>query len=300
MPDGVMSVHDEEKAEFTIMVACESYCSPDIVLDALARLSDFNGYLDWGLPSIPDPHNLVDDMDLVLIITDKASLPRAMDRSVRYKHLEQPHILVYLRNEEEDAQAEEIPGLIVLRPQLAMELSSLAQALLLPAISQGLVCIDWMDTRHVLLLGGRILLVTASGDQVKTAIKEAVTKLRKQTAGRHVLGLQGSILCNSGKLATRDPLDLLSACREITGEEATLVVSAPFLNWPDIDHCEVRVIAKIECTGTSSQRDLPATRRTPSRPEMPECSMALTASFATPCGTCPVATCLLAESQWRT
>jgi len=81
-----------------------------------------------------------------------------------------------------------------------------------------------------------------------------MSHLQSCASGRSINGLQAAIICHERKLATRHAGDLLWACKDVAGEDTTLIVAAPLLDWPDIDSYEVRLFAKIECAG---QSDIP-------------------------------------------
>lgn len=247
MPDGgVLAFDSNEVCEFTITVGCECYSSLELVGHALAQLPDFNGNLAWDAPCTPDPAKGVSDAELVLIVSDQASLQMAIDRWSTYKKLKQASILIYLQGDE-DVSAEEIPGLILPRSQLAAGFSTLTKALFTPVIPQGLICIDWADTRHILVMDGQMVMEEATGSELETVIDAAVTRLRKRASGRSIQGLQASILCSPNKLAMRHVHRLNSACKLVTNEEAILIIGAPFLDWPDADYYEVRIAARIAC-----------------------------------------------------
>jgi len=247
MPDGSVFVSDSnEVTEFIITVGCECYSSLELVRHALAQLPNFNGNLAWGAPCTPGPATEVSDAELVLIVSDQASLQMAIDRWLTYKKLKQASILIYLQGDE-DVWAEEVPGLILPRSQLAAGLSTLTKALFTPVIPQGLICIDWADTRHILVMDGQMVMEKAIGSEPEAVINAAVTRLQKRASGRSIHGLQASILCSQNKLAVRHVHRLNSACKMATSEGSILIIGAPFLDWPDADYYEVRLIARIEC-----------------------------------------------------
>lgn len=248
MSNSGVFIPDDEVTQFKITVACECYSDQGLVQDALTQLPDLNGKLVWGFPRTPDPLKFI-DTDLVLIVSDRANLLTAIGRSIIYKHLEQAHILIYLQEGADDVPIEAIPGLILPRSQLAAGLLNLVQMLLEPTITQGLVGIDWADTRTILAMGDQIVMEKASADQPYAAIKAAVSQLQARASGRAIHGLQAAILCHEGRLATRYISDLLWACKDAADEDTTLIVAAPLLDWPDIDYYEVRLFAKIDCAG---------------------------------------------------
>lgn len=247
MPDSDLFISDDEVTEFKITVACECYSSLDLVRDELTQLPDFNGELVWGSPCTPDPHKLMRDAEVVLIVSDRASLLMAIGRALLYKQSGQAHILIYLQDEivvPDDA----IPGLILPRSQLATGLFDLIQMLFAPVIPEGLVGIDWADVLTILAMGDQIVMEKASGSQPEGVIEAAVTQLRSRASGRVIHGLQASFLCSPYKLLTRYPRDLMLACKDTAGENTSILVAAPLLDWPDTDYYEVRLFAKVECT----------------------------------------------------
>ena len=251
MPDsGVLTTDVDQVSDLTITVACECYSSLSLIRDVLVRQSDLNGALVWGTPATPDPDKRKHEAELVLVVSDKANLPRAIERSSSYKQQGQAAILIYLQDEVGDS-SEEIPGLTLSCDNLDAALTRLTKALFAPVIPQGLVCIDWADTRHILILDGRIVMEEASGNQPVDVIDAVVARLQARAFGRSIQGVQASILCCQDKLAMSHVLHLLSACKAVTGEDATLIVGAPFLDCPDSDHYEVRLIASVELRGTS-------------------------------------------------
>lgn len=246
MQDSGVSIPDDEVTQDKITVACECYSDQGLVQYALTQLPDLNGKLVWGVPCTPDPLKFI-DTDLVLIVSDRANLLTAIGRSIIYKHLEQAHILIYLQEGEDDVPAEAIPGLILPRSQLAAGLLNLVQMLLEPMITQGLVGIDWADTRNTLTTCDQIVMEKASAAQPEAAIKAAVSQLQARASGRAIHGLQAAILCHEGRLAMRSVGDLLWACKDASDEDTTLVVAAPLLDWPDNDNYEVRLFARVNC-----------------------------------------------------
>jgi hypothetical protein len=182
---------------------------------------------------------------LVLVVSGEESLSQAISRVSDYKQLEQSVILIYLRNDEGIVE-EEVPGLALDTANLAAGLLRLTQALFAPVIPQGLVCIDWGDTRHLLEAGGQIILGDVSGPEPAQLIEAAVSRLKRQASGRSIRGIQASVFCGPDNLSMCHVLDLLAACKEAAGEEATLIMGAPFLDWGKSVPCEVRLLAKVE------------------------------------------------------
>ena len=247
MPDsGVLVFDSDEVSEFTITVACECHNDVEIVGKALAQLPAFNGNLAWGSPHKPDPAKLVSDSELVLIVSDKAHLAVAIDRWAAYRQAEQASLLVYLQDDE-DGLAKQIPGLSLSRSCLASGFTALTHALFTPVIPQGLVCIDWADTRHLFVMDGQMVVTEASGSQPELAIDAAVTRLRELASGRHILGLQASILYGR-KLTMRHVHHLVSACKAMLEEDRLLIVGSPFLDCPAFGQCEVRIAARVACS----------------------------------------------------
>jgi hypothetical protein len=247
MPDsGVLVFDSDEVSEFTITVACECYSHLEIVEDALTQLPDFNGHLAWGTPCKPDLAKRVSDADLMLIVSDKAHLPAAIDRWSAYRQVKQASLLIYLQNNE-DGLTEQIPGLSLPPSHLASGLTTLTHALFTPVIPHGLVCIDWADTRYILVMDGQMIVAEASGSQPELVIEAAVARLREQASGRSVLGLQASILYGHNSLAMRQIHHLASTCKEIVDEEGIVIVGAPTLDWPGPGRYEVRIAARVEC-----------------------------------------------------
>lgn len=250
-------VTHDEASEFQIMVACECYSDPGHVRNALAQLPDLNGKLIWGDPRVPDPLKLI-DADMVLIVSDRANLLTAMGRSTIYKHLGWAHLLVYLQDETEDVPTEVIPGLILPHSQLATGLLSLTQILIESVITPGLVGVDWADVRNILTMGGQVVMERASSTRhPEEAIKRAVSQLQAQTAGRAIHGLQAAILSNGSKMPTNSISHLSWACKDglplpdkdSDGYDAYFIVAAPLLDWLDDDYYEVRLFARVECSG---------------------------------------------------
>ncbi|MFZ3262150.1 MAG: hypothetical protein WA135_14850 [Thiobacillus sp.] len=252
---------DDEVTEPKILIACECYGHPDDVRDALSGLPDF-GKLDWGAPCTPAPFKLI-DAELVLILSDKASLLMAIGRSVLYQRAGRAHVLIYLQDETEDVPAEVIPALVLLRSQLAAGLLNLTQIILEPVITPGFVGIDWGDVRNILNMGGQVVMERASSTgQPEEAIKRAVSQLQARTAGCAIHGLQAAIISN-GKMPMKSISDLSWACRDnlrfpdkdSVGYDTYFIVAAPLLDWLDDDY-EVRLFAKIECTNVHWPSDL--------------------------------------------
>ena len=246
MPDsGVLVSDSDEVGEFTITVACECYSHPQIVGDALTQLPDFNGHLAWEAPCKPDLAKWASDVELVLIVSDQANLAAAIKRWSEYQRLEQASLLVYLQDDE-GGLAEQIPGLSLPRSRLASGLTSLTHALFTPVIPHGIVCIDWADTRHLLVLDGQLVVVDASGSEPESAIEAAVAGLRERASGRRILALQASILYGR-KMKMRHAHDVMSACKAMLEEDRLLIVGAPFLDWHEFGRCGVRIAARIAC-----------------------------------------------------
>jgi hypothetical protein len=248
MPDGTSPADVvNESLEFTIRVACECYCRPDLVRAALHQQPGMNGCLAWGPPESPDSDEIARDAELVLIVADKDALPAALDRVSRYKQRGRQvpsHLLLYLQDEG-DVPAGEISGLILRRSQLPAALSRLTRAVFEPVIPHGLVCVDWADTRHILDMEGQVVIEEASASRLEDAVASVMTRLRQHAAGRPVLGMQASIICDPSRLAMRYVHDLLSACRQETDEDATVIMAAPVLDRPGRDDYEVRLFARV-------------------------------------------------------
>lgn len=248
MPDsGVLVSDSDQVSEFTITVACECYSHLDIVGDVLTQLPDFNGNLVWGAPCKPDLAKRVSDTDLVLIVSDKANLPAAIDRWSAYRQAKPTSLLIYLQDDE-DGLAEQIPGLSLPRSHLASGLTSLTHALFTPVIPHGMVCIDWADTRHILVMDGQMVVAEASGSEPESAIDAAVAQLSDLASGRPILGLQASILCGHNALKMRQFHHLVSACKAVMEEDGFLFVGVPSLDWPEPGRYEVRIAARIACS----------------------------------------------------
>lgn len=247
MPDSDVFTSDvDQVSDLTITVACECYSSLSVIRDVLVRQSELNGALAWCTPVTPTPDNWKREAELVLVVSDKANLSRAIERSSSYKQQGQAACLLYLQDVAGDS-SEAIPGLTLSSKNLDADLARLSKALFAPVTPQGLVCIDWADTRHILLLDGQILIEEASGSQPVDVIDAVVARLQARASGRPILGMQASILCRQDKLAMSHVHHLLSACKEVASEDATLIVGAPFLDWPESDHYEVRLIASVAC-----------------------------------------------------
>jgi len=250
MPDGTTPTQFiDESVAFTVKVACECYCSLDLVRDALSQLPVCNGALAWSAPRMPDQDTLDTNSDVVLIVSDRDTLAQAIDRSSRYKELgrEAPsHVLIYLQDNE-NVSAGDIAGLTLRREHLATGLTSLTRAAFLPIIPQGLICVDWCDTRHILEMAGQVVIEEASGSRIEEVIESAIARLHDSATGRPIHGMQASILCSSGKLANRYVARLSDACKGITRDDATIILAAPWMDWPDDDYYEVRIFARVEC-----------------------------------------------------
>lgn len=248
MPDGTSPADVvNESLEFTIRVACECYCSLDLVRAALYQQPVMNGCLVWGAPKIPDSDEIDRNAELVLIVADRDSLPAALDRASRYKQRGSQipsHLLLYLQDEG-GVPTDEVSGLILLRSQLTAGLSRLTRAAFEPVIPHGLVCVDWADTCHILDMEGQVVIEEASGSRLHDAIESVMTRLRQHAAGHPVLGMQASIICDPSMLAMRYVHDLLSACKQETDEDATLIIAAPLVDRPGRDDYEVRLFARI-------------------------------------------------------
>lgn len=256
-------VTHDEASEFKIMVACECYSDQGHVRDALAQLPDLNGKLIWGNPRVPDPLKLI-DADMVLIVSDRPNLLTAIGQSVIYKNLGLAHLLVYVQGDT-DLPAEAIPGLILARSQLADGLLNLTQILLESTLTQGLVGVDWADTCNLLAMGGQAVMERASSTrQPEEAIKRAVSQLQARTTGRAIHGLQAAILSNGSKMPTKSISDLSWACKDILplpdkdsdGYDTHFIVAAPLLDWLDDNYYEVRLFARVECSGARWPSDL--------------------------------------------
>lgn len=248
MPDGVSPADvANESLEFTIRVVCECYCSFDIVREALHKVPVMNGCLVWGAPHTPDSDEIAREAEIVLIVADKDTLPAALERASRYKqHGRQvsSHLLLCLQDKEE-VPAAEVSGLVLPRTQLAAGLSRLTRAVFEPVIPHGLICVDWADTCHILDMEGQVVTDEASGSRLEDAIESVMFRLRQHAAGRPVLGMQASIICDPSRLAIRYVRDLLSACRQVMDEDATLIIAVPLVDRPGRDDYEVRLFARI-------------------------------------------------------
>lgn len=247
MPDsGLFVSAGDEVGEYTITIACECYGHRELVGRILAKLPDFNGELVWGAPCTPDPGSVMGDADLVLVVSDKRSLAMGIARISTYRLLEQAALLVYLQDGDAVLK-EEIPGLMLPASSLAAGFFTLVGALFTPVIPPGSVCIEWVDTRHILLMAGQMVIEEARGPELEAVIEDALARLRESASGRKILGLQASILCRRDKLAARHVCRLASACREVIDGDTAFFIGAPFLERFESEHYEVRLAAKIAC-----------------------------------------------------
>lgn len=244
MPDGdAFALDVEEDIDFTIHVACECYCDLELVQDAVARQPDFKGAIAIAAPCVPDPASLSEAADLVLVIADKASLAPALARVAAYRQINQATLLVYLQDREQPSP--DIPGLAVLRSELPVGMTRLAQTLIMPVIPQGFICVDWADTRHILDLDGRALVEEAFGSQPEDLMRRVIDRLEERAMGGPISGMQVAISCSSGALKMRRVHELRLACKEAMPEDGTLIVAVPFLDWPESDHVEIRAFAMV-------------------------------------------------------
>lgn len=252
MPDGNASALDIlDDIDFTIQIACECYYDLELVRDAVARQPDFKGAIALSAPCVPDSASLIEDADLVLVVADKESLALAMVRLAAYKQIKQTTLLIYLQDNEQPS-SQEILGLTIPRSQLPAGITRVMQALVEPVIPQGLICVDWCDSKHVLELEGQTLIEEAFGSQPEDLMQRALGRLQAHAAGRPIQGMQVSISCSTNSLKVRLVHTLLTACKEVMGDDATLIVAAPFLDWPKFDHFEIRLFAKL---GGSKQQE---------------------------------------------
>lgn len=263
MTDSDVFALDDGVPAIKIRIACECYSDTNLVQEALTGLPDLNGELEWGSPRTPDPLKLI-EAELVLIVSDRANLLTAIGRSVIYKTLGLAHLLVYVQGDAE-LPDEVIPGLILARSQLADGLLNLTQILLESTLTQGLVGVDWADTCNFLTMGGQVVMERASSTrQPEDAIKSAVRQLQARTAGRAIHGLQAAILSNGAKMPTKSISDLSWACKDglllpdkdSDGYDTYFIVAAPLMDWLDDDYYEVRLFARVECTGARWPSDL--------------------------------------------
>lgn len=250
MPDGTAPPSvEEEEVDFAIRIACECYCNLDLVREALSRQPVMNGALAWGLPRTPGSAETAPDADLVLIIADHGSLGAAMTRSLIYKQAGRrlpSHLLIYLQDEGA-VSPQKFSGLILPRTQLATGLSSLTRVILEPLVPQGLICVDWADTRHILDMDGLVVIEEASAARFEDAVDSMMTRLRSCAACRPVEGVQASLLCDTGKLRARNVHDLKRAIERQTEEDATIIIAAPWMERPGDDQYELRLFARIRC-----------------------------------------------------
>lgn len=265
MPKREVFCGDAEMPECKIRIACECYSDPDLVSDAL-RLPNF-GKLDWRLPCTPEPFKLI-DAELVLIVCDQDSLLMAIGRSRLYKLAGRAHLLIYLRDglpDEAGVPDEVIPGLALPRLELHNELFKLTLSLLEPVLWQGFVGIDWGDARNLLTMDGLVVMEKAfSTRQPEEAIKRAVSQLQARVAGRAIQGLQAAIFSNGTKMPMKSISDLSWACKDglplsdkdSDGCDTYFIVAAPILDYLDDDYYEVRLFARVECTGAHWPNDL--------------------------------------------
>lgn len=249
LDSSVLVFDSNEVSEFMITVACECYSHRELIEEAMARLPGFNRELVWGAPCTPDPSAMMSGADLVLVVSDKHSLSMGIDRISAYQLLEQAALLVYLQDDDA-LQVEEIPGLTLPLSSLAAGFSSLVDALFTAAIPPGLVCIEWVDTRHILLMEGQLVIEEARGPEPEAAIESAVARLKEHATGRAILGLQASVLCGQKKLNVRYVNHLVSRCRTLLDEDAALFIGIPHTDWPESEHYEVRLAAKIRCSSS--------------------------------------------------
>lgn len=250
MPDGNVPVPDvESDIDFTIQAACECYCSVHLVQAALAQQPDFKAAIAWAPPCAPDPESLIEDADLVLVVADKASLFAAKARLAGYEALQQATLLIYLADDAR-MSADDVQGLVISRSELPARISQLVEALIMPVIPQGLVCVDWADTRHILALDGYAFVEEALGYRhPEELVGLALKRVPERAAGRPVLGMQMSLSCSASALKMRLIHTLASACKEAIGDDGTLIVAVPLIDRPDFGRVEIRIFAKIGSAG---------------------------------------------------
>lgn len=251
MPDGSHHTQTADEAiEFTIRVASECYCRADLVREVLSVQPSMNGALCWQSPRLPGSDEIASDVDLVLIVADKDSLQSALERSAKYRQPGRHHpspLLIYLLDDEEELLDNTVSGLVLPLAQLAEGLTRLIRTVFEPVIPHGLVCVDWADTRHILDMEGQVVIAEASGTRLEDAVESAMEKLRHRAAGRSVNGMQVSIFCASSKLAVRKVHQVLTACKEATAEDSTIILAAPLVDWSESNGYEVRLFARVQC-----------------------------------------------------
>lgn len=246
MPDGSVSVPDvESDIDFTIQAACECYSCYQEVQAALGWQDSLNGGIAWAPPRAPDPESLIEDADLVLVVTDTASLSAAKERLAGYQALQQAVLLIHLVDDEQ-AFSNDVPGLAISRLELLTGLNRLVRTLVAPVIRQGLVCVDWADMRHILALDGPVLIEDAFGSQPEEVIVRVINQLRVSASGHPVQGMQASISFSQSRLRMRQIHELASACKEVMGEDGLLILAAPSSDRPDSGACEIRIFAKLD------------------------------------------------------
>ncbi len=72
------------------------------------------------------------------------------------------------------------------------------------------------------------------------------------------------MLSNGAKMPTKSISDLLWACKhglplpdkDSDGYDTYFIVAAPLMDWPDDDYYEVRLFARVECSGARWPSDL--------------------------------------------
>lgn len=242
----------DEVSQFTIAVACECFGHGELVGAALSGLPDFDGQVSWGAPATPPLTAESGDPDLLLVVCDKSSLDKAIERISALREQQRGTLLIYLQ-EDDTVQAEAVPGLTLPMSGLATGLSSLADALLTPVIPHGLIGIEWVDTRYFLLLDGQMVIEEARGGDLEATIDAAVARLRERAAGRKIVGLQASLLCSQDKLAMRHVTRLASACRAVIDDDAIFFIAAPMLERLESKLYEVRLVARIPCASSTNE-----------------------------------------------
>lgn len=235
----------------SIRIACECYSDTTFVREALAGLPDFDGRLEWGLPFTPDTFKLA-EAEMVLIVSDRPGLLAAIGRTIIYRNLGRPHLLLYVQEQDDaDLPTEAIPGVVMARSQAADGLLTLAQTLFEPTDKPGLIGVDWGDTTHLLIEDHGVVMESSSADRPEAAIDAAISQLKARTSGRTIHGIQAGIFSSGNRLPMRAVHDLMAACENClekpAHDDSFSIVAAPIMNWSDDNYCEVRLFARVDC-----------------------------------------------------
>lgn len=192
MPDKLNATPDDFDVPFTLHIACESYHDLDYIRGEVANMPRYENRIAWQDVQSPDPNKLNDGADLVFIITDAGNLGAAIGRYGVYRQRRQTCVLIKVHDEANDF---DFPGLSLIEPNVTSGILDLVNAMLMPALVEGAIPLDWADMRDFLSQEGHLIVESVTGADIDSVMDAVLHRFRRRVSGRIPRGLLLSAYC---------------------------------------------------------------------------------------------------------